>query len=80
MNVDRSTVGTKKSRQPKRQKSLNLVQSRRSLTTFRQEVRAISLICLPVRLMYMHCLHKFAVILAQEQLIANRSANQLRQA
>ena len=33
MNVERSTVGTKKSRQPKRQKSLNLVQSRQSLTT-----------------------------------------------
>ena len=26
MNVERNTVGTKKSRQPKRQKSLNLVQ------------------------------------------------------
>ena len=33
MNVERSTVGTKTSRQPKRQKSLNLVQSRQSLTT-----------------------------------------------
>ena len=38
MNVERSTVRTKKSRQPKRQKSLNLVQSRQSLTTVRQEV------------------------------------------
>ena len=38
MNVERSTVGTKKSRQPKRQKSLNLVQSRQSLTTVCQEV------------------------------------------
>ena len=38
MNVERSTVGTKKSRQPKRQKSLELVQSRQSLTTVRQEV------------------------------------------
>ena len=38
MNVERSTVGTKKSSQPKRQKSLNLVQSRQSLTTVRQEV------------------------------------------
>ena len=37
MNVERSTVSTKKSRQPKRQKSLNLVQSRQSLTTVRQE-------------------------------------------
>ena len=35
MNVERSTVGTKKSRQPKRQKWLNLVQSRQSLTTVR---------------------------------------------
>ena len=33
MNVERKTVGSKKSRQPKRQKSLNLVQSSRSLTT-----------------------------------------------
>ena len=39
MNVARSTVGTKKSRQPKRQKSLELVQSRQSLTTVRQEVQ-----------------------------------------
>ena len=39
MNVERNTVGTKKSRQPKRQKSLELVQSRQSLTTVRQEVR-----------------------------------------
>ena len=38
MNVERSTVGTKKSRQPKRQKSLELVQSRQSLTTVGQEV------------------------------------------
>ena len=38
MNVERSTVGTKNSRQPIRQKSLNLVQSRQSLTTVRQEV------------------------------------------
>ena len=37
MNVERSTVGTKKSRQPKREKSLELVQSRQSLTTVRQE-------------------------------------------
>ena len=37
MNVERSTVGSKKSRQPKRQKSLKLVQSRQSLTTVRQE-------------------------------------------
>ena len=39
MNVERSTVGTKKPRHPKRQKSLELVQSRQSLTTVRQEVR-----------------------------------------
>ena len=32
MNVDRSTVGTKKSRQPKRQKSLNLVHAVTSVT------------------------------------------------
>ena len=38
MNVERSAVGTKKSRQPKRQKSIELVQSRQSLTTVRQEV------------------------------------------
>ena len=38
MNVERSTVGTKEPRQPKRQKSLELVQSRQSLTTVRQEV------------------------------------------
>ena len=38
MNVERSTVGTKKSRQHIRQKSHNLVQSRQSLTTVRQEV------------------------------------------
>ena len=38
VNVERSTVRTKKSRQPKRQKSLNLVQSRQLLTTVRQEV------------------------------------------
>ena len=36
MNVERRTVGTKKSRQPKRQKSLELVQSRQSHTTVRQ--------------------------------------------
>ena len=36
MNVEKSTVGTKKSRQPKRQKSLELAQSRQSLTTVRQ--------------------------------------------
>ena len=36
MNVERSTVGTKKCRQPKCQKSLKLVQSRQSLTTVRQ--------------------------------------------
>ena len=39
MNVERSTVGTEKSRQPIPQKSLNLVQSCQSLTTVRQEVR-----------------------------------------
>ena len=33
-----STVGTKKSRRPNRPKSLNLVQSRQSLTTVSQEV------------------------------------------
>ena len=38
MNVKRSTAGTKKSRQPKRQKSLYLVQSRQSLTTVCQSV------------------------------------------
>ena len=38
MNVERSTVGTKKSRQPKRQKSLKLAQSHQSLTTVCQEV------------------------------------------
>ena len=36
--MERSKVGTKKSRQPKRQQSLELVQSRQSLTTVRQEV------------------------------------------
>ena len=41
MNVERSTVGTKKSRQPKRQKSLNLIQSPQSLTTVRQEVQRL---------------------------------------
>ena len=34
MNVEKSTLGAKKSRQPKRQK---LVQSRQSLITVRQE-------------------------------------------
>ena len=43
MNVERSTEGTKKSRQPKRQKSLELVQSRQSLTIVRQEVSTLSL-------------------------------------
>ena len=38
MNVERSTARRKKYSQPKRQKSLNLVQSRQSLTTVRQEV------------------------------------------
>ena len=38
MNVERGTVSTKKSRQPKRQKTLELVQSRQSLTTVRQEI------------------------------------------
>ena len=38
MNVERSTVGTKKSGQPKRQRSLNLVQSRQSPRTVHQEV------------------------------------------
>ena len=38
MNVEIGTVGTKMFRQPIRQKSLNLVQSRQSLTTVRQEV------------------------------------------
>ena len=40
MNVERSTVGTVKSRQPKRQTSLKLVHSRQSLTIVRQEVYA----------------------------------------
>ena len=39
MNVERSTVGMKKSHQPKRQKSLEPVQSRQSLTTASQESR-----------------------------------------
>ena len=38
MNVERSTVGEKKSRRPKCPKSVNLVQSRQSLTTVRQEL------------------------------------------
>ena len=38
MNVERSTVGTKKFHQLKRQKSLNIVQSRQSLTKVLQEV------------------------------------------
>ena len=37
MNVEISTVGTKNSLQPERQKALNLVQSCQSLTTVRQE-------------------------------------------
>ena len=40
MNVERSTEGTKKSHQPKRQKSLELVQSRQSLTTVRLDSRS----------------------------------------
>ena len=36
--MERSIVGTKKSRQPNCSKSLNLVQSRQSLTTVRQEI------------------------------------------
>ena len=35
MNVERSIAGTKKSRQPKCLNSVNLVQSRQSLTTVR---------------------------------------------
>ena len=46
MNVERSTVGTKKSRQPNRQKSLDLVQSRQSLTTVSQEARPIMILLL----------------------------------
>ena len=39
MNVERSTVGTKKSRRPNCPKLLNLVQSRQPLTIVRQEVQ-----------------------------------------
>ena len=45
MNVKRSTVGTKKSRQPKLQKSPNLVQSRQSHTTVSQKVVDSSKMC-----------------------------------
>ena len=42
LDVEKSTVGTIKSRQPILQKSLNLVQSRQSLKTVRQAVPTIT--------------------------------------